>query len=123
MKSRVLITIMLLFFSMSMLTGCDPKLPAANIAANYTPNPLTHGSSADIEIIYPNTDGTAVVKWTHQDVEIISGSDVVEVSGLSITGLQPGTAILRVSVRANCSFMGLIIDKPVFSTELKVEVT
>ena len=105
-----------------MLTGCDPVLPTENISADYAPKPLTQGSSADIEIIYPDTAGTPIVKWTDQKVEIVRGEDIVAVSGLTVTGLKPGKAVLKIEVKANCAYNGIVIDKPVFTTELEVEV-
>lgn len=112
----------LLLLCMIPLVGCDPVIPLDNIEAIYSPKPLTQGTTAQIEITYPETDGTAVVKWTDQKVEIINGGDIVDVYGLSITGLKPGRALLRVEVKANCSFMGVIIDKPVFYADIDVEV-
>ncbi len=105
-----------------MLTGCDPVLPTDNISADYEPKPLTQGASAEIEIVYPDTTGTPIVEWTDQRIEIIKGSDIVEVSGLTVTGLKPGKAVLKIEVRANCAYMGIVIDKPVFTAELEVEV-
>jgi hypothetical protein len=105
-----------------MLTGCDPVLPTDNISADYEPKPLTQGASAEIEIVYPDTTGTPIVEWTDQRIEIIKGSDIVEVSGLTVTGLKPGKAVLKIEVRANCAYMGIVIDKPVFTAEPEVEV-
>ncbi|MBO4870183.1 MAG: hypothetical protein J6330_03350 [Clostridia bacterium] len=114
--------ILISLFCLSVFYGCDPVLPTENIVAVYEPNPLIQGSSADIEIIYPDTTGTPIVEWTDQKVEVINGNDIVEVSGLKITGLKPGKAVLKVEVKANCAYGGIVIDKPVFSTELEVEV-
>lgn len=105
-----------------MLTGCDPVLPTDSISADYEPKPLTQGASAEIEIVYPDTTGTPIVEWTDQRIEIINGSDIVEVSGLTVTGLKPGKAVLKIEVRANCAYMGIVIDKPVFTAEPEVEV-
>lgn len=115
-------TVILLAFCCAFFTGCDPVLPKENITANYSPKPLTLGVSAHIEIIYPDTEGTSIVEWTDQSVEIVQGKDIVEVSGLTMTGLKPGTARLKIEVKANCSFMGIIIDRPTFSAELEVIV-
>lgn len=112
----------LMFILLLFAVGCDPVLPTENIAADYEPKPLIQGASADIEIIYPDTTGTPIVKWTDQKVEIIEGNDIVEISGLKITGIKPGKAVLKIEVKANCAYNGVVIDKPVFSTELKVEV-
>lgn len=122
MKKKYFIIAILLLLFLNILTACDPVLPTENIDAVYAPSPLIQGASAEINIIYPDTDGTAIVKWTGQSLEVISGDDIVDTSGLTITGLKPGTATLKVSVEANCAFLGIIIDKPVFTTELMVEV-
>ncbi len=122
MKKRAILMGILVLFSLSMLAGCDPVLPTENIVADYEPRPLIQGTSADIEIVYPNTDGTPIVKWTDQRVEIIKGNDIVEVSGLTITGLKSGKAVLKIEVKANCAYMGIVIDKPLFATELEVVV-
>lgn len=122
MKKSVILTIITILACLIVLTGCDPVLPAGNISADYETKPLTQGSTASISIAYPDTENTAVVKWTDQNIEVISGKNIVEVSGLSIKGLRPGTAVLKVKVRENCAYIGFIIDKPIFSTEFKVEV-
>ena len=119
---KAFFAILISLFCLSILTGCDPVLPTENIVAVYEPKPLIQGNSADIKIIYPDTDGTPIVKWTDHRVEIIKGNDIVEVSGFTITGLKSGSALLKIEVKANCAYMGIVIDKPVFSTELEVVV-
>ncbi len=119
---RTVVTVLILLFCLSVFAGCDPVLPTENISADYAPKPLTQGSSADIEIIYPDTADTPIVKWTDQKVEIVRGKDIVAVSGLTVTGLKPGKAVLKIEVKANCAYNGIVIDKPVFTTELEVEV-
>ena len=121
MKKTIFIVLIILI-CVSIFTGCDPVLPTDNISADYEPKPLIVGNTAEIEIIYPDTTGTAVVEWTDQKVKIVEGSDIVEVSGLTIKGLKPGKAVLKIEVTANCAYNGVVIDKPVFSTELEVEV-
>ena len=66
-------------------------------------------------------------KVTINGVVAIQGSkvdpgDIVEVSGLTVKGLKPGKALLKIEVKANCAYNGVVIDKPVFTTELEVEV-
>ena len=118
---HVLLTLALLF-CIGTLTGCDPVMPSDNIEAVFTQKPLIQGASADVDILYPDTDDTAIVGWSGQSVEILEGEDVVEVSGLTITALKPGNATLEVKVEAHCAFMGFVIDKPVMTTVFKVKV-
>ena len=119
---KTIFVILVLLFCMSIFIGCDPVLPTDNIAADYEPKPLVQGASANIEITYPDTTGTAIVGWTDQTVELVKGDDIVQVSGLTITGLKPGKAVLQIEVKANCAYNGVVIDNPIFTTELEVEV-
>ena len=119
---KTFFTVLIILLCLSIFVGCDPVLPTENISVDYNPKPLTQGTSAEIEITYPDTTGTPIVEWTDQKVEIIDGSDIVEVSGLTIKGLKAGKAVLKIEVKANCAYNGIVIDKPVFTTELEVEV-
>ncbi len=119
---KTFFTVLIILLCLSIFVGCDPVLPTENISVDYNPKPLTQGTSAEIEITYPDTTGTPIVEWTDQKVEIIDGSDIVEVSGLTIKGLKAGKAVLKIEVKANCAYNGVVIDKPVFAAELEVEV-
>ena len=119
---KTFFTVLIVLLCLSIFVGCDPVLPTENISVDYNPKPLTQGTSAEIEITYPDTTGTPIVEWTDQKVEIIDGSDIVEVSGLTIKGLKTGKAVLKIEVKANCAYNGVVIDKPVFAAELEVEV-
>ena len=119
---KLFFAVLISIFCFSIFTGCDPVLPTENITAVCEPNPLIRGTSADIEIVYPDTTGTPIVEWTDQKVEITTGNDIVEVSRFTVTGLKPGKAVLKIEVKANCAYFGIVIDKPVFTTELEVEV-
>ena len=119
---KTFFTVLIILLCLSIFVGCDPVLPTENISVDYNPKPLTQGTSAEIEITYPDTTGTPIVEWTDQKVEIIDGSDIVEVSGLTIKGLKAGKAVLKIEVKANCAYNGIVIDKPVFAAELEVEV-
>ena len=119
---KTFFTVLIVLLCLSIFVGCDPVLPTENISVDYNPKPLTQGTSAEIEITYPDTTGTPIVEWTDQKVEIIDGSDIVEVSGLTIKGLKAGKAVLKIEVKANCAYNGVVIDKPVFAAELEVEV-
>jgi hypothetical protein len=122
MTKRIFVMSVFLLFCLSIFTGCSPVLPNENIRADYTPNPLVQGASAEIEITYPDTVDTSVVRWVNPWAVILSGEDVISISGLTVTGLNPGTAMLRVFVYAHCEFLGFTTDRPVFATELEVKV-
>lgn len=85
---------------------------------------LIQGSSADIEIIYPNIGGSIVLGWKEQSVEIISGTDIVAVADFTITGLKSGIALIRVSattiISDNAYELGY--KEKVYFTEIEVEV-
>lgn len=119
---RVVALLVLILSGSSFLTGCDPVLPSENIQAVYSPQPINLGGTAIVEIVYPETDGTAVVEWTDARIEILQGDDILEVSGLTLKGLKAGQAVLKVEATANCAFLGVIIDNAVLTTELEVVV-
>lgn len=79
------------------MTGCDPIYPTGELRVEKM-QPLSQGASMNIEIIYPSTEGTLgyVLGWKEQCVEIISGDDIISVSGLTITGLKSGVASIKV---------------------------
>lgn len=106
-----------------MLNSCDPVYPPGNLKIKKMDS-LLQGSSADIEIIYPNIGGSIVLDWKEQSVEIISGADIVVVSDFTITGLKLGIALIRVSattiISDEASKQGY--KERVYSTEIEVEV-
>lgn len=105
-----------------MLAGCDPAVGFhGKIKADYEPKPLTQGSSANIVIDYLEFSH---LKWTNQNVEIIDGHDVVEVTGLTITGLKKGTALVKVEATAYTPVPVLFFigADSVISTELEIVV-
>ena len=65
---------------------------------------------------------TAITSWGQPDITVISGYDIVFVSELSVTGLAKGQATLKIEIVANCSFMGIVINKPVYTVNLTVLV-
>lgn len=119
---KKIICILAVFILTLNLLSCDPVLPKENIKAICTSNPLKLNETAEIKIIYPNISDTAVVDWTTPEIEIVSGGDVVEMSGMTVTGIKQGIAILNVTVKAQCAFNGIIIDDPAFATEVIIEV-
>jgi len=122
MKHKTLAMVVVAVLALGMLGGCDPAHPADSIEATYSPHPLSPGQSATIDIEYPSSKDVSVSKWSDQSVAIVSGEDIVEVSGLTVTGVSPGTAVLHVQAVANYAFLGLVIDKEVISTDIEVEV-
>ena len=65
-----------------------------------------------------------VIGWKDQNLEIIQGDDIVSVSGLSITGLKAGTAVLKISVTTIISEQDISsgYDEKVYSTRVRVKV-
>lgn len=95
MKKPVAISFL---FSICLLlfTGCDPIYPTGKLKVREI-EPFDLGTSADIDILYPNTGGSIVLGWKDQRIDIIQGEDIVTVSDLSVTGIKTGTALIRVS--------------------------
>lgn len=106
------------------MTGCDPIYPTGELRVEKM-QPLSQGASMNIEIIYPNTGGSIVLGWKEQYVEIISGDDIISVSGLTITGLKSGVASIKVSATTIISDEDIASghEEKVYSvvTEVKVE--
>lgn len=96
MRKRVIWIVTLLLTGVCIMTGCDPIYPTGELRVEKM-QPLSQGASMNIEIIYPNTGGSIVLGWKEQYVEIISGDDIISVSGLTITGLKSGVASIKVS--------------------------
>ncbi len=124
MRKRVIWIVTLLLTGVCIMTGCDPIYPTGELRVEKM-QPLSQGASMNIEIIYPNTGGSIVLGWKEQYVEIISGDDIISVSGLTITGLKSGVASIKVSattVISDESFAAGYEEK-VYSvvTEVKVE--
>lgn len=124
MRKRVIWIVTLLLTGVCIMTGCDPIYPTGELRVEKM-QPLSQGASMNIEIIYPNTGGSIVLGWKGQYVEIISGDDIISVSGLTITGLKSGVASIKVSattVISDESFAAGYEEK-VYSvvTEVKVE--
>ncbi len=95
MKKTVIMQTLLLLILSCILTGCDPIYPTDKLKVEKIGS-ISQGSSAEIKIIYPNTGGTVVEGWKDQSIEILSGDDIISVSGLTVTGLKPGTAKIEV---------------------------
>lgn len=96
MMKRAILLISLLLTGLYIMTGCDPVYPTGELRVEKM-QPLSPGDSANIEIIYPNIGGSIVLGWKEQCVEIISGDDIISVSGLTITGLKSGTASIKIN--------------------------
>lgn len=122
MKKR-LISLVLLCLCLIMLASCDPVYPPGELKVAEM-QPLPQGSSAELEIIYPNTGGSIVEGWKDQSIEIIGGNDIVAVSGLTIAGLKPGTALLKVSATTvltdDASKAGY--EEKTYFTEIEIQV-
>ena len=123
MKKSVLLSVILLLIGLCILTGCDPIYPTGKLGVAKIDS-LSQGDSVNIEIIYPNTGGSIVLDWKYQNAEIVDGNEIVAVSGLTITGLKPGTARIRVSATTVISDEAASAgrEEKVYSTEIEVKV-
>lgn len=123
MKKTVIALVSFSLICLLMLTSCDPVYPSSELKV-VKMKPLSQGSSVDIEIIYPNTGGSIVLEWKNQCAEIVSGSDIVSISDLTITGLKPGTAKIKVSATTVISDEALNsgYEERVYSTEIEIQV-
>lgn len=119
MKKRVIISLLVLICFFTILMGCDPVFPQENISV-VPLEPLYQGTTVEIEIIYPPSPGSIVFSWKEQNIEIISGVETIAVSGLSVTGLKPGTALIKVNATAYCEVGGE--QESVYSTEVKITI-
>ena len=126
MRKRVIWIVTLLLTGVCIMTGCDPIYPTGELRVEKM-QPLSQGASMNIEIIYPSTEGTLgyVLGWKEQCVEIISGDDIISVSGLTITGLKSSVASIKVSATTVISDEDIASghEEKVYSvvTEVKVE--
>lgn len=123
MKKRVLLTAISLLFCLGIFTGCDPIYPPGKLKVAKIET-LSQGTTVGIEIIYPNTGGSIVLGWKDQNAEIINGNDIVAVSGLSITGLKPGTSLIKVNATTIISNEANTAGhkEKVYSAEIEIKV-
>lgn len=123
MRKKAIWFVSLLLIGLCILTSCDPIYPTGKLRVKEV-GPLSQGSSVDIEIIYPNTGGSIVLGWKEQCVEIISGDDIIAVSGLTITGLKSGTASIKVSATTVISDANIAAgyEEEVYSTMMEIKV-
>lgn len=77
-------------------TSCDPIYPNGSLNVGDI-SPLSLGETVEINIIYPETGGSIVTGWKDANVCILEGNDVVSISGMTVSALKPGTAILKIS--------------------------
>ncbi len=119
---KLLCVLLVLLLAVCLLTSCDPVLPAEQVTVVCTPNPLAVGQTAELTLQYPDTEGTPIVGWGTPVVTVLEGNDVVATDGLKVTARQPGTARIQTEVKADCAFMGIVIDHPSFSTEVEITV-
>lgn len=123
MKKKTLLFTILLFIFMGSLTGCDPIYPLEDLEITKI-DTLVVGESVEIEIIYPNTEGTVVLDWKDPSIEILKGGDIISVSDLSITGLKSGTALIKVSATTSISKVDarLGCEERTYFTEVEIKV-
>jgi hypothetical protein len=87
--------ICLLSVFLFLLSGCDPIYPMGKLRVEPF-NSIKVGEVNEIRIKYP-TGSIGVIGWKDQTIEIVSNSNVISVSGLMITGIEAGTATIKVS--------------------------
>jgi len=80
---------------MTLFSGCDSIYPTEQLKVEEIKT-LSQGESADIELVYPDTGGTIVLKWRNESAEVIDGKDVVVLSGFTVKGVKPGIATIKV---------------------------
>lgn len=104
------------------LIGCEPLYPLGDLEISPITS-LAPGESVEIEFLYPD-GGISVSGWKDETVEIVTGADVIEVSGYTVTGLKPGTAVIKVEATTVLT-EGAVKEgdeERVYSTEVKIEV-
>ena len=123
MKKRIIISVLLLICCSVVLAGCDPIYPPSKLKVEKI-EAISQGSTIDIKIIYPNTGGSIVLGWKEQSIEIVEGKEIVSVSGLSITGIKPGTARIKVNATTVISDETATAgnEEKVYSVEIEVNV-
>ena len=62
MKKRAFISLVFLLIAICFLTACDPIFPPGNLKVENVEK-LSQGTSVEIKIIYPNTEGSLVRFW------------------------------------------------------------
>lgn len=123
MKKVILISLVLCLCCIVLLTSCDSIYPMGNLKVKNV-GTLSPGESVEIEITYPDEGGAIVWGWKDQCLEIISGEDVISVSGLTITALKQGTAEIKVSATTVISEISAEQghEEKEYSTEITVKV-
>ena len=117
MKKKAILILVLLLYCSIMLTGCDPIFPSENIKI-VSIETLNQGDIVDIEIVYPTYKGALfTLEWKEQNIEIISGDDIIHISGLHIIGLKPGIALIKISAIGHFG-----PQEKVYSTEVEITV-
>jgi hypothetical protein len=88
----------LLVVLLILLTGCDPIYPLGKLKIEAL-HALDIGDTIEIKLIYPS-GGIGIIEWRNQTIEVINNPNVISVSGLQITGVEPGTATIKISATA-----------------------
>ncbi len=123
MRKNILLTVILFVLCFCLLAGCDSQYPLGKMKLEKLQT-ISKGDSVDVSIIYPNTGGTIVLGWKNQNIEILSGEDIISVSGLSITGMKSGTALVKVNATTDISdeMKAAGNKEKVYSIETKITV-
>ena len=113
----ITIAICLLF-----VCACDPVLPENGITATYTPSNVTVGDKVNIVIQYPETDNTAIARWSEQNIKVLDGPGEV-VDNMALIARSKGSIRVLVTAIAECDFGSTTLDKVEYSTEIIIDVT
>lgn len=121
-KKNLAFTIVLLF-CLFLFNSCDPIYPTGKLKVEPI-GTLSQGESTEVKIIYPNTGGSIVLGWKNEIIEIVTGTEIINVSELNITGLKAGTAKIKVSattiISKEAAESGSV--EKIYSAEIEIKV-
>ena len=116
---RILLSFAAVWICVLTLCGCDPVLPKTGISVTLTPSEVTVGDEIAVTVRYPDTDGTAVARWSGQELVVVEGN--AELTGeMTFRALSPGEIRILVKATAECDFLGVTADSVEYSAELTV---
>lgn len=123
MVKKKFVMVFVCLFYICLLICCDPVYPCEELKISNV-DPIAQHESIEIEITYPNIGGSIVIGWENVSLEIISGVDVVSVDGLTITGLSPGTAEIKICATTILSDEAIAqgYEEKIYSTMLEIVV-
>ena len=106
---------------MWLICACVPVLPKNGITARYSPSIVNVGDKVYIDIQYPDTDNTAIARWSGQSIQVLSGPGEV-VDDMALIARSSGVIYVLVSAIAECDYGNLTLDKVEYKTEITIDV-